>query len=126
MIVTHHDDCNNCDGVIIGWDRHTDRRYEILTDNPNNARWRNNSMQIDYLPLNHCNNYQFTEQQTNYIILTNNNKICYVNEGNLTLAAPKCIDNSEIGRYFCKFENTHYVPNKMLTKLYPEDSALIT
>ncbi|XP_029176829.1 F-box only protein 21-like [Nylanderia fulva] len=126
MIVTHRDDYNNCDGVIIGWDRHTDRRYEFLTRNFNSSRWRNDSIQIDYLPLHHCDNYQFTKQQTNYIILTNDNKICYTNEGNLTLAAPKCIDNSEIGRYFCKFENTHYVPNEMLTKLYPEDSAVIT
>ncbi|XP_029173956.1 uncharacterized protein LOC114942702 [Nylanderia fulva] len=128
MIVTHRSDCNNCDGVIIGWDRHTDRRYEIFTQDLYSIRSLRESYLRDrnFLPLNHCNNYQFTEQQTNYIILTNNNKICYVNEGNLTLAAPKWIDNSEIGRYFCRFENTHYVPNEMLTKLYPEDFAVIT
>ncbi|KMQ92358.1 f-box only protein 21-like protein [Lasius niger] len=42
----------------------------------------------------------------------------------ITLATPKWIDNSEIGRYFNKFEDTHYVPNKMLARLYPQDADI--
>ncbi|XP_029164524.1 uncharacterized protein LOC114935792 [Nylanderia fulva] len=131
MIVTHRDDCRNCDGVIIGWDRPTDRRYEILTHHLPDTVFDGESnrtieIALNFLPLNHCHNYEFRKNQTNYIILTDKNKICYVNEDKLTLAAPKWIDNYEIGRYFCRFENTHYVPNEMLTKLYPEDDAIMT
>ncbi|EFN60840.1 hypothetical protein EAG_12556, partial [Camponotus floridanus] len=39
----------------------------------------------------------------------------------ITKTTPKWIDNNEIGRYFCKFEGTHYVPNEMLARYYPHD-----
>ncbi|XP_072749860.1 F-box only protein 21-like isoform X2 [Anoplolepis gracilipes] len=38
---------------------------------------------------------------------------------------PKWINNSEIGRYFCKFEGTYYVPNEMLAKHYPNDAVVL-
>ncbi|CAL1684014.1 unnamed protein product [Lasius platythorax] len=50
--------------------------------------------------------------------------MCYVNEDAITLTTPKLIENREIGRYFCKFEDTHYVPNEMLARLYPQDTAI--
>jgi len=43
----------------------------------------------------------------------------------ISIRTPKCIDNVEIGRYFSKFEGTHYVPNKSLAKKYPTDIAII-
>lgn len=43
----------------------------------------------------------------------------------VSICPPKWIDNIEIGRYFFKFEGTHYVPNKSLAESYPTDVALI-
>jgi len=44
----------------------------------------------------------------------------------LTNKRSKLINNIEIGRYFTRFEGTHYVPNENLAKLYPDDTAAIT
>ncbi|XP_025261743.1 uncharacterized protein LOC112637079 [Camponotus floridanus] len=60
-----------------------------------------------------------------YIILAENNKLCYLPQDTLSICPPKCIDNFEIGRYFSKFEGTHYVPNENLAKEYPKDTAAI-
>lgn len=38
---------------------------------------------------------------------------------------PRSIDHNEIGRYFCRFARTHYVPNKILTTYYPHDLAIL-
>jgi len=35
------------------------------------------------------------------------------------------IYNTEIGRYFCKIKNTHYVANEILARCYPRDAAVI-
>lgn len=43
----------------------------------------------------------------------------------ISICSPKGIDNIEIGRYFCRFEGTHYVPNESLAKHYPGDTAAI-
>ncbi|XP_029665723.1 uncharacterized protein LOC115237064 [Formica exsecta] len=119
MIVTHQP--TDCAGVIVGWQRHLDRRH-LVTISANNVP--GSYIHMYKLPLNHCRNYNFIKQQTNYIILTENNQICYVEEDVITLTTPKWINNSEIGRYFCKFEGTHYVPNKMLARFYPQDAAI--
>lgn len=37
----------------------------------------------------------------------------------------KLINNVEIGRYFSRFEGTHYVPLEFLAKEYPDDTAVI-
>jgi len=39
----------------------------------------------------------------------------------VSICSPIWIDNVEIGRYFSKFEGTHYVPNKNLAEKYPTD-----
>ncbi|KAL6420634.1 hypothetical protein ACFW04_014649 [Cataglyphis niger] len=118
MIVTHQP--ADCAGVIVGWHRHLDRH--LVTFSAKNVR--NSYMHICELQLYHCRNCNFNKNQTNYIILTENNKMCYVEEDSITLTAPRWIDNSEIGRYFYKFEGTHYVPNKMLERLYPQDAVI--
>jgi len=43
----------------------------------------------------------------------------------LSICPPRWINNVEIGRYFSKFEGTHYVPNESLAKEYPTDMAAI-
>ncbi|XP_050465107.1 F-box only protein 21-like [Cataglyphis hispanica] len=118
MIVTHQP--ADCVGVIIGWHQHLDRH--IVEFSAKNVP--NSYMHLCELPLYHCRNCNFKKEQTNYIILTENNKMCYVEEDAITLTTPRWIDNSEIGRYFYKFEGTHYVPNKMLARFYPQDAAL--
>ncbi|KMQ83323.1 f-box only protein 21 [Lasius niger] len=60
-----------------------------------------------------------------YIILNQHNGICLVPEDNISICPPKLINNVEIGRYFCKFDGTHYVPNERLRKAYPNDTAVI-
>ncbi|XP_029168649.1 F-box only protein 21-like [Nylanderia fulva] len=112
---------DNCTGVIIGWEQHTNTyvKFDEVTSCDEIYA------ELDILPLNHCYNQQFRDhEQTNYIILTDNNKICYVNEDSITLTTPKWIDNSEIGRYFCKFEHTHYIPNEGLARIYPQDATI--
>ncbi|EFN64219.1 hypothetical protein EAG_01696, partial [Camponotus floridanus] len=59
--------------------------------------------------------------EPHYIILTENNKICYVPQDTVSIGPPKFIKNVEIGRYFSKFQVTHYVANKNLAKNYPTD-----
>lgn len=44
---------------------------------------------------------------------------------NLVEAFPKWIKNNEIGRYFCNFARSHYVPNNILTKYFPYDIAIL-
>ncbi|EFN66696.1 F-box only protein 21, partial [Camponotus floridanus] len=56
-----------------------------------------------------------------YIILSENNKICYVRQDDISLCLPREINNIEIGRFFYKFQGTHYVPNKYLEQNYPSD-----
>ncbi|KAL6420617.1 hypothetical protein ACFW04_014646 [Cataglyphis niger] len=119
MIVIHQP--TNCTSVIVEWHQHLDRHHVWFSIKNLSGP---SCMHICELPLYHCRNCNFKKKQTNYIILTENNKMCYVEEDCITLTAPRWIDNSEIGRYFYKFEDTHYVPNKMLARLYPQDVAI--
>ncbi|XP_072746700.1 F-box only protein 21-like [Anoplolepis gracilipes] len=114
MIVTHDYQSVDCPtGVIIGWHRYKDRKLvEISVKDRTKA---------PYFPLKICSDM---EAQTHYLILTENNEMCYVGENAITLTTPKWIENSEIGAYFNKFEGTHYVPNKALEKCYPHDAAV--
>ncbi|XP_072764617.1 F-box only protein 21-like [Anoplolepis gracilipes] len=115
MIVRHSDESTDCfAGVIIGWYRYEDRysvKFRVL-----DRRYYPN-----IFPIKICTN---TKEQTHYLILTENNEMCYVGKDAITLTTPKWIENSEIGRYFDKFEGTYYVPNKTLEKRYPHDSAV--
>ncbi|CAL7947557.1 unnamed protein product [Xylocopa violacea] len=50
---------------------------------------------------------------------------CYVAQENLVLAPnPQWIDHHQIGRYFCKFSDTHYIPNEESAREYPEDEQV--
>lgn len=89
--------------------------------------------------------------QPHYIILTHNNTLCYMPQcmhsyksqilydflivkyevysifisAAISLCRPQQINNGEIGKYFSKFEGTHYVPNRGLSRKYPYDDAVI-
>ncbi|XP_076756126.1 F-box only protein 21 [Xylocopa sonorina] len=50
---------------------------------------------------------------------------CYVAQENLVLASnPQWIDHHAIGRYFCKFSGTHYIPNEENAREYPDDEQV--
>ncbi|XP_072763656.1 F-box only protein 21-like [Anoplolepis gracilipes] len=115
IIVIHGNQCTNCPaGVIIGWNRWEERH--LVKVSIEDRRYNPN-----VFPLKICSD---TKQQTHYLILTENNEMCYVGEDDITLTSPKWIQNRDIGRYFDKFEGTHYVPNKALAKHYPQDAAV--
>ncbi|KAL6420259.1 hypothetical protein ACFW04_014863 [Cataglyphis niger] len=120
MIVIHEP--SEYVGVIVGWHQHLDGH--IVRFSSYNATCISSHIHIHEMPLFYCSNSNFTKKQTNYIILIENNKMCYTEEDDITLTIPRWVDNSEIGRYFSKFEGTHYVPNKRLARLYPEDAAI--
>ncbi|XP_029672559.1 uncharacterized protein LOC115241139 [Formica exsecta] len=104
MIVTHGDhSTDNSTGVIVGW--HIKNCSYFVWPRP-------------------CSDYNTIEQRIYYIILSENNEICYVEEDAISLTTPKWINNDEIGRYFRTFKNTHYVPNEKLAECYPQDAAI--
>ncbi|XP_029663416.1 uncharacterized protein LOC115235648 [Formica exsecta] len=127
MIVIHgNQSINSSTGVIIGWNQlnmhgRTCHYYEMLF----RKTVSKNCSHFSYISLpKSSSNYSATKKRTYYAILNDNNEICYVEEGAVTLTMPKWINNDEIGYYFSKFENTHYVPNEMLAKVYPQDAAI--
>ncbi|XP_072766743.1 F-box only protein 21-like [Anoplolepis gracilipes] len=63
--------------------------------------------------------------QAHYIILTENDKLCYIAQDDMLICVPQWIDNIEIGRHFSRFEGTHYVPNKSLAEEYPNDIGAV-
>ncbi|XP_072750859.1 F-box only protein 21-like isoform X1 [Anoplolepis gracilipes] len=114
MIVIHQDERNDKVGVIIGWH---DRK------NQNAIYYRH---QESFMSL--CKCVTISEGfDPHYLILHDNNEICYIPQSSIKAICrtPKWINNSEIGRYFCKFEGTYYVPNEMLAKHYPNDAAVV-
>ncbi|XP_072750098.1 uncharacterized protein [Anoplolepis gracilipes] len=114
MIVIHQDERNDKVGVIIGWH---DRK------NQNAIYYRH---QESFMSLCKCLTTS-EEFDPHYLILHDNNEICYIPQSSIKAICrtPKWINNSEIGRYFCKFEGTYYVPNEMLAKHYPNDAAVV-
>ncbi|XP_072758259.1 uncharacterized protein [Anoplolepis gracilipes] len=117
-IVTHKDQSTDSStGVIIGWHRIKDRNNVTFF-----KKNRRNIFDYNLMPVKVYST--FSTEQTHYLILTENDEMYYVQEDAISLTTPKWIENSEIGRYFCKFEGTHYVPNEMLAKLFPYDSAI--
>ncbi|EFN72859.1 hypothetical protein EAG_04245, partial [Camponotus floridanus] len=59
--------------------------------------------------------------QPHYLILAENDILCYIPQDMVSKCSPKWINNIEIGRYFSKFEGTYYVPNESLARNYRTD-----
>ncbi|XP_029675301.1 uncharacterized protein LOC115242863 [Formica exsecta] len=140
------------EGVIIGWHSKCDPNFQ--------AKMKKTRM-FPYL----CHHYQnhlictcascicfnskcVSDEQPHYIILTENDKICYVREGmsinsilinhicfmisyhfcnvkfiffildHIEICSPKRINNIEIGRFFSRFHGFYYEPNKSLANRY--------
>ncbi|KAL6427807.1 hypothetical protein ACFW04_008325 [Cataglyphis niger] len=125
MCVTHTmfgHTLDNHDGVIIAWYH----RCNIMLRNKFER-----TIKFPYLRrLNRhevctCKKFSKDYYQPHYIILTENNSICYVKQDQLSIRRPRRINNIEIGKYFSSFKGTHYAPNENLRQYYPEDTATI-
>lgn len=65
-------------------------------------------------------------KQPFYTILSENGNTYYAAQDDLVESyPPKWIEHNEIGRYFCNFEGSYYVPNNILTKHFPYDMAIL-
>ncbi|KAL6419611.1 hypothetical protein ACFW04_013699 [Cataglyphis niger] len=109
-------------GVIVGWHLHCnekDKLYKYWTIMfPNLQR-------LLYIYFDTCKFEQISDRQSLYIILTDNDRICYVREGMLFNSI--LIDYILICVlwYFYYFKDIHYVPNANLKKHYPKDTSAI-
>ncbi|XP_026825492.1 uncharacterized protein LOC113561976 [Ooceraea biroi] len=52
--------------------------------------------------------------------------IFFISEKLKEVDTPEPIDNYIIGKYFCEFKDTYYMPNKMLANEYPDDILYLT
>nr|XP_033326790.1 F-box only protein 21-like isoform X1 [Megalopta genalis] len=59
-----------------------------------------------------------------YSILGDSNACQFVEQDELQLTKPQCINHPSVGKYFCKFNGTYYVPNKEMAEEYPEDEEV--
>ncbi|XP_029160232.1 F-box only protein 21-like isoform X2 [Nylanderia fulva] len=115
MIIEHRAlDGNKCTGVILAWHRCEDGHLISKGYDDLNC----------VLRLNHNESHSLNRGLIIYVVLGEHNKMCYVQEDYIVLTKPRWIANDEIGRYFCKFKNTHYKPNEMLANLFPDDAAV--
>ncbi|XP_025270365.1 uncharacterized protein LOC112639704 [Camponotus floridanus] len=113
-------DSRTFDGVIIGW--HDKYKIFALIDSKDVFPFLNDHANSNFVDKVCCSTYR----QPHYIILAENNKICYAPQDKISKCPPKEINNIEIGRFFYRFEGTHYVPNKNLQQRYPYDMQYYT
>ncbi|XP_015606754.1 F-box only protein 21 [Cephus cinctus] len=60
-----------------------------------------------------------------YNVFADDGSSRYAAQGNLLMApSPEWVNHYEIGRFFCKFNGTHYVPNEEKAREYPEDAEV--
>ncbi|XP_025263552.1 F-box only protein 21 isoform X1 [Camponotus floridanus] len=142
MIIKHTPpvECN-INGVIVGWHYECDSVFTNLLNqlddidpisNLNHPLISGNLYLLNKLTTIEscfCRESRTTDcmKQPHYLILTDSNQIRYVEQNTICSTNKRLegINNVEIGRYFTRFEDTHYVPNENLAKLYPDDAAAI-
>ncbi|XP_029673095.1 uncharacterized protein LOC115241468 [Formica exsecta] len=126
MIVTHTwfgHFCDNHDGVIVGWHHECERMFKDKLEKTIMFPYLRQFSRHYHFCM--CKKFSKSARQPHYIILTENNTICYGRQDQLSIRPPRKIKNIEIGRYFSRFEGTYYVPNESLRKRYPKDTATI-
>ncbi|EFN68588.1 F-box only protein 21 [Camponotus floridanus] len=142
MIIKHTSPVEyNIKGVIVGWHYECDSVFTNLLNqlddidpisNLNHPLISGNLYLLNKLTTIEscfCRESRTTDcmKQPHYLILTDSNQIRYVEQNTICSTNKRLegINNVEIGRYFTRFEDTHYVPNENLAKLYPDDAAAI-
>ncbi|KAG5320784.1 FBX21 protein, partial [Pseudoatta argentina] len=94
-------------GVIIGWFKIVETTFRV-------------PMYIqDLIEGRHLN-----PSQTFYLILCERGSIIYYPEEFLETCPPRLIEHNQIGRYFCRFRGSHYVPNEMLKRQYMYNGSI--
>ncbi|KYN30001.1 PREDICTED: F-box only protein 21-like isoform X1 [Trachymyrmex cornetzi] len=104
MIVTNKKHVPYYTGVIIGWNKTYNSRDRLL---PNSSR----KLKVDMLECN-------SVTQPFYFILSEDGNKYYASEDSLEPCPPRWIEHNEIGRYFCRFTGSHYIPNEVLKRQY--------
>ncbi|EZA53435.1 hypothetical protein DMN91_004510 [Ooceraea biroi] len=62
-----------------------------------------------------------------YAVLCEDERLYYISEvGLCKVNRPKPFNNSSFGKYFCRFEDNHYVPNELLANDYPFDISYLS
>ncbi|XP_025264912.1 uncharacterized protein LOC112638085 [Camponotus floridanus] len=120
---------NSHTGVIIGWHYKCNawfvkKKLDIFA--PHLSECCDTKNDSDHFCICRCQKSiynTYIRNNPHYIILAENNILYYLPQDVLSICSPRWIDNVEIGRYFSKFEDTHYVPNESLAKEYPTDMA---
>ncbi|XP_025262569.1 F-box only protein 21-like [Camponotus floridanus] len=136
MIVTHSpkpylpstEKYNPHTGVIIGWNYKCKAAF-IHKRLKSVAPHLSECCETRHMCFCKCYTYEsgnskFT-YQPHYIILAENNIVCYAPQDTVSSCPPKWINNVEIGRYFSHFKGTHYVPTGNLSKNYPTDISIM-
>ncbi|XP_012255244.2 F-box only protein 21-like [Athalia rosae] len=104
MIMRHRTSDYMC--VITGWDPHCAAPTEWMTE-------------MGVGELSGGSNQPF------YDVFAEDGSLRYTAQENLTPASPaELVHHYEMGRYFCKFNGTHYVPNAEKSREYPEDEEV--
>ncbi|XP_018351421.1 PREDICTED: F-box only protein 21-like isoform X3 [Trachymyrmex septentrionalis] len=112
MIVTFKKYVPNYAGVIIGWDK----MYNLSNPEKDPEKLKI----IDMLESFMCVLQPF------YFILSEDGNKYYAPEDSLIeTCPPRWIEHNEIGRYFCRFARTHYVPNEVLKRQYMFDELVL-
>ncbi|XP_072764355.1 uncharacterized protein [Anoplolepis gracilipes] len=106
-------------GVIIGW--HFKCEAAFIKESLSSIAPYLAECENQHICSGQCEKFN----QPHYLILIDKDKICYVQQDDLSIYQPEWIDNVEIGRYFSTFNGTHYVPNKSLAEEYPNDIEAI-
>ncbi|XP_001601019.1 F-box only protein 21 [Nasonia vitripennis] len=64
-------------------------------------------------------------KQPFYNVFAEDGSSRYAAQENLVMAdSPGWVNHYEVGRYFCQFKGTHYVPNEEKAKEYPDDAEV--
>lgn len=103
-------------GVIVGW------HFEY--DDVSLDQEKYNLIYIDEYGWS-CSDKPYKLNQPHYVILTESNDTCYIKQDGISICQPRWIENIEIGRYFSRFEGTHYIPNESLAEKYPNDTEAV-
>ncbi|XP_013421720.1 F-box only protein 21 [Lingula anatina] len=105
MIMKHKKYHYTC--VIYGWDNKCEATFEWM-----------NQMGVHKLPLG--------PDQPFYNVLVEDGSNRYAAQENLLTTEEPCkITHPEVGKYFCDFRDTYYLPNKEKLDQYPEDLPVL-
>ncbi|XP_042855383.1 F-box only protein 21-like isoform X2 [Penaeus japonicus] len=92
--------------VIFGWDKEC-------------------RMPSDWVQRMGVHNLLYKTKQPFYNVLVYDGSHRYAAQENLEIATdPRPITHSDVGKYFKKFNGTHYIPNTELEQEYPEDEPV--